>query len=113
LWPLLNPARGWIALSFVSHKVFRWLCPFFLVGALTASAVLSGGPLYRLALVIQVGLYAAASAGFLWPKASAGLRIAKLPVMFAAMNLALLVGFFTWAAGRQTGGWARTARAGF
>jgi cellulose synthase/poly-beta-1,6-N-acetylglucosamine synthase-like glycosyltransferase len=112
LWPLLNPARGWIALSFASHKVCRWLCPFFLVGVLVTSAALDGDPLYRIALAIQLALYAAASAGYLWPTASSSLRIAKLLVMFVAMNLALLVGFFAWAAGRQTGTWTRTARAG-
>ena len=29
LWPLLSPARGWIAFTFFSHKVLRWVCPFF------------------------------------------------------------------------------------
>ena len=32
LWPLLDPRNGWIALTFFSHKVLRWLCPFFLIG---------------------------------------------------------------------------------
>lgn len=110
LWPLMNPLRGWIALSFISHKMFRWICPFFLVGALATSALLAEGVLYRLALAIQLGLYGVALAGYVWPKLGSIYRIAKLPTMFAAMNLALLAGFFRWAGRRQTGAWARTAR---
>jgi Glycosyltransferases, probably involved in cell wall biogenesis len=110
LWPLMNPARGWVALSFVSHKVLRWICPFFLVGALLTSLLLSTDPLYRVALGTQLVLYTTALAGYLWPRLGSGYRVAKLPTMFAAMNLALLAGFFTWAARRQGGAWARTAR---
>ena len=112
LWPLLNPGRGWIALSFVSHKVLRWICPFFLVGALAASVLLSGALLYRSALGIQLALYTMALAGYFWPRLGSVYRVAKLPTMFAAMNLALLAGFFTWATRRQSGVWVRTARTG-
>lgn len=112
LWPLMNPLRGWVALSFVSHKVLRWICPFFLVGALATSAMLSAGLVYLAALVLQLALYAVAYAGYRWPRLGSIYRVAKLPTMFAAMNLALLFGFFTWASRRQTGVWARTARSG-
>ena len=40
LWPLLDPRNGWIALTFFSHKVLRWLCPFFLIGLVAANLVL-------------------------------------------------------------------------
>lgn len=109
LWPLLNPGRGWIALSFLSHKVFRWMCPFFLLGAFISSVV-GDGLFLRIALGAQLALYLVAWSGYVWPKLGSMYRIAKLPTMFAAMNLALLVGFFTWMSGRQSGVWARTAR---
>ena len=113
LWPLLNPLRGWIALSFVSHKVLRWLCPFFLIGALASSALLSAdAAVYRFALGAQVALYSIAFGGYIWPRLGAVHRVVKLPTMFAAMNLALLVGFVRWASNRQTGVWVRTARTG-
>src|SRR5262245_5410690 len=32
LWRLLDPRHGWIAFTFFSHKILRWLCPFFLFG---------------------------------------------------------------------------------
>src|SRR5262249_30950742 len=33
LWRLLNPRSGWVAFTFFSHKILRWVCPFFLVAA--------------------------------------------------------------------------------
>ena len=110
LWPLINPMQGWIAFAFLSHKVLRWICPFFLLGAAATSLVLISDPLYRGALLAQVMLYGAAVAGFFWPAFGARFRAARLPAMFAAMNLALLAGFFLWASGRQGGVWRRTAR---
>ena len=29
LWRLLNPRYGWTAFAFLSHKILRWLVPFF------------------------------------------------------------------------------------
>jgi cellulose synthase/poly-beta-1,6-N-acetylglucosamine synthase-like glycosyltransferase len=110
LWPLLNPLRGWIAVSFLSHKLLRWLCPFFLLGSLSASAALSAIDIYRWLFVLQLSLYTLAAAGYRWPRLGSITRAAKLPTMFAAMNLALLAGFFAWASGRQGGTWVRTAR---
>lgn len=110
LWPLIKPTQGWIAFTFLSHKVLRWICPFFLLGAAATSILLVSEPTYRWALLTQVGLYGAALAGYLSPAFGARFRAARLPAMFAAMNLALLAGFFLWASGRQGGVWRRTAR---
>src|SRR3954471_98549 len=41
LWRLLNPARGWIAFTFLSHKILRWACPFFLIGMFAFNLVLA------------------------------------------------------------------------
>jgi cellulose synthase/poly-beta-1,6-N-acetylglucosamine synthase-like glycosyltransferase len=112
LWPLLNPARGWVALAFASHKVLRWTCPFFLVGSAVGSAILSSEPVYRTAFIAQAALYAIAAAGYFSPRAGAVYRVMRLSTMFVAMNLALLAGFFQWASRRQGGAWARTARTG-
>jgi cellulose synthase/poly-beta-1,6-N-acetylglucosamine synthase-like glycosyltransferase len=112
LWPLLNPFRGWIAVAFASHKVLRWVCPFFLVGAVISSAILVADPIYRVALAVQIALYAVAAAGYYSPRTGGLYRVVRLSTMFVAMNLALLAGFFRWASRRQTGAWPRTARTG-
>ena len=110
LWPLLNPRHGWIAPAFFSHKVLRWLCPFFLIGLVAASVLLAGVPRYQPALALQLALYGIAVAVYCWPQLGSASRVARLPTMFAAMNLALLAGFFQWVSRRQQGAWQRTAR---
>jgi cellulose synthase/poly-beta-1,6-N-acetylglucosamine synthase-like glycosyltransferase len=110
LWRLLDPRRGWVAFTFFSHKILRWLCPFFLVLAFAANVALLGRPVYRVFMGAQLAFYLAALAGRYVPKGvplSKGLRLAH---MFASMNAALLVGFFRWLSGPQTGIWRPTRR---
>ena len=47
LWRLLDPRRGWVAFTFLSHKVLRWLCPFFLIGLLASNLFLLERPFFR------------------------------------------------------------------
>lgn len=110
LWRLLSPAHGWVALSFLFHKILRWACPFFLVGALLANALLVGDPLYFQLLVVQVSFYALALVGSWIPARPRFLRYFRLPTMFASMNAALFFGFFRWLLKPQSGVWARTQR---
>jgi glycosyltransferase involved in cell wall biosynthesis len=110
LWRLLSPARGWIAFTFASHKVLRWVCPFLLLGALACNIVLlHDGSLYRIALFAQGVLYVAAAAGAIAPGAGSAVRVLRLATLFTSMNLALLCGFWRWAAGVKGGAW-RPAR---
>ena len=51
LWPLMDPRKGAIAFTFISHKLFRWLCPFFLLGVVVANIVLVNNGIYGVALV--------------------------------------------------------------
>jgi cellulose synthase/poly-beta-1,6-N-acetylglucosamine synthase-like glycosyltransferase len=110
LWKLLNPRHGWIAFTFLSHKIIRWLCPFFLIGAFAANLALLASPAYRFAFGVQAALYMVAAMG----TRSTGPRIAskllRLTTLFAGMNLALLVGFWQWLTTEPQGVWNRTAR---
>jgi cellulose synthase/poly-beta-1,6-N-acetylglucosamine synthase-like glycosyltransferase len=108
--PLLNPRQGWITFTFVSHKLLRWLCPFFLIAIAVSNIVLVDRGFYGVALLAQAGLYGLALLGrFLSHRSAAG-RVMRLATMFATMNAALLVGFFRWAAGSQRAAWDRTVR---
>jgi len=107
---LLDPRRGWIAFTFFSHKVMRWLCPFFMCGALASAALVSGETFYRGALLGQIGFYSVSLTIGLIPTRSRLLKPLRLATMFTSMNAALLVGFFKWARGGQSGVWRRTER---
>ena len=110
LWRLLNPMRGWIAFTFFSHKVLRWLCPFFMISMFVTNLLLISSMWYRWILCLQIVLYAAAFLGARVSKEFPFAKILRLLHMFTTLNAALLVGFFRWAAGTQRGTWDRTRR---
>ena len=110
LWRLLDPRRGWVAFAFWSHKVLRWICPFFLTGLLASNAILAGRPFYQVCLLGQFAFYLLAGLAALIPLRLGVLKPLRLATMFVGMNAALLVGFWRWIRGRQKGTWKRTAR---
>jgi cellulose synthase/poly-beta-1,6-N-acetylglucosamine synthase-like glycosyltransferase len=110
LWPLLSPRHGWTAFAFWSHKVARWICPFFLIGALVTSLALAQRPFFGLAFLVQALFYAFAALGAGTPGTTLPGRLMRACSFFVGMNLALLVGFTRWLRGRPTGVWARTER---
>ncbi len=107
---IMNPRYGAVAFTFISHKLLRWLCPFFLIALAAANVVLADRGFYGFTLIAQAGLYSVALLGRFLSHRSAVGRLVRLATMFATMNAALLVGFFRWATSRQQGAWERTAR---
>ena len=113
LWPLLNPQRGWVAFTFLSHKIIRWLCPVFMIIAAVSNLLIvaSGGQtFYSWLLMSQVVFYLTAYLVSLAPPRLKVLKPLRLTTMFTSMNAALLVGFFRWIRGTQGGAWRRTER---
>jgi cellulose synthase/poly-beta-1,6-N-acetylglucosamine synthase-like glycosyltransferase len=110
LWKLLDPRHGWVAFTFFSHKVLRWLCPFFLVAALVSNSFLWEEPFYLGCLLGQLGFYIVSLLAASVPARPKFLKPLRLTTMFTAMNAALLVGFWRWLRGSQAAAWKRTAR---
>ena len=113
LWRLLDPHRGWISFTFLSHKILRWLCPAFMIGCILSNVVLvlnGGSSLYRVLLTAQATFYLLALVASWFPPKLKILKPLRLVTMFTSMNVALLVGFFRWIGGRQKGVWRRTER---
>lgn len=110
LWALLNPRQGWLAFSFFSHKLLRWVTPFCLLGMLAAGMGAAPQPLGWVLLAGQAVFYGLAVIGAMLPGRRPAVRLLRLTTLFSYMNLALLVGFWRWVRGRQRGAWARTAR---
>jgi len=107
---LLHPKHGWICFTFWSHKVLRWLCPFFLMTAFAANVFLASQPIFLALLLVQIAFYAVSGAAAWLPARPRSLRFLRLGTMFTSMNLALLFGFFRWLRGSQKAAWTRTAR---
>ena len=103
LWPFWSA----IAYSFISHKILRWLTPFFLILLFLVSFLLSFDSFFfQVLALVQCVL-------FLCPLAIPYLKWMK-PALFIAhfynMNLALLIGFFRYLKGVKSSVWQPTPR---
>lgn len=107
---MLDPRRGWISFSFLSHKCLRWLVPHFMLLALACNLLLLDGGVFTALLAGQIMFYASAWLG--WRSAQRGMapRALRIPLFFVSMNLGLLIGFWKFATGGFSGAWARSAR---
>jgi cellulose synthase/poly-beta-1,6-N-acetylglucosamine synthase-like glycosyltransferase len=110
LWRLLDPRQGWIAFTFWSHKVLRWTCPFFLVALVASNLILAGDSVFLTLLIAQGCFYLMSAVMAVVPVRPRVLKPLLLTTMFTGMNLALLLGFWRWLAGTQSGAWRRTVR---
>jgi cellulose synthase/poly-beta-1,6-N-acetylglucosamine synthase-like glycosyltransferase len=119
---LLNPLHGWVTLTFINHKLLRWVSPFLLLYAILANAFLVMflsipgygekplAPYLSGLLAMQVAFYVSSLFTAVIPNRPKFLKIFRLPAMFTLMNVALGVGFYRWMMGRQKAAWKRTAR---
>jgi len=87
--PLRNP-RHWLLL--ISHKLLRWLVPFFLLILFVISLLLWPLPLYRVAVVVQVAFYATAAAGWIIPSSRIAWKPFSLAYYFCLVNMASFIG---------------------
>ena len=102
---LLGPGNpAWF--SFVSHKLMRLGVPLALLGLLVSSALIHG-PLYRIALWLQVAFYGLS--GLAWmglSKAGPLGRAADASRTFVVLNAAALVALAVFVSGRKVA-WTR------
>jgi cellulose synthase/poly-beta-1,6-N-acetylglucosamine synthase-like glycosyltransferase len=103
---LLDPARyGLFAWQLWSHKVLRYLAFLFMIGCLLAAWLLAdraGGTFWRLAMVAQIGFYAAAGYGHLAGRGGRGAgRLAGLATYLCVLNLASAHAFWQFLRGRK------------
>ncbi len=107
---LLLPWKGWIAFSFWSHKVLRWLAPFLLLALLLSNACLLDRTGYRELFALQASFYVLAGLGIFVSKQSHVLaKILRVPYYFVGSNIALLIGCYKCVTGRQKATWTQKA----
>ncbi len=107
---VLDPRRGFIALTFFSHKFLRWLVPHCMCVAAVANLALVGIPLYAGLGTAQLVFYGLALFGYLRSRNNVAPWMLRIPLFLVSMNLALLLGFWKYLTGKPTGAWARTTR---
>jgi cellulose synthase/poly-beta-1,6-N-acetylglucosamine synthase-like glycosyltransferase len=109
---LMNPFRyGFFAVQLLSHKLARWLVPFFLLGALLSSAVLAvWSTFFAVALAAQLLLYALAAAAHVDLPVVSGWRLSRVAYYFTAVNVATLVAWIKYLRGVRQEVWTPSQR---
>jgi hypothetical protein len=103
-WPVLlpwNQFRHWACL--VSHKLLRWMAPFFLIGLAVSTTLLWSDVLYRVAGLLQLSFYALGLIG--WLTKGKGPRFIYLPYYFCVVNLASFLGLLKSSGGSLSSTW--------
>ncbi len=106
LWPL----NSGVAFSFLSHKVLRWIGPFFILFALSSTLFLLYIPFYQLALLLQLFAMSLPLLDFTLRKMNIHNSILRFITHFYSMNMALFIGFFRFVKGVDSGIWEVTKR---
>jgi cellulose synthase/poly-beta-1,6-N-acetylglucosamine synthase-like glycosyltransferase len=87
---LLNPMKhGWVSFQLLSHKVLRWMVPFFLLLLFTANAVLWSHSSYGMLFALQVAFYGFALLTLLVPLHRMWKPLG-IPLYFCTLNAAAL-----------------------
>jgi len=89
---LLNPFRyGFVSFQLVSHKVLRWLIPFFVTILFFSNLALLGNRFYNLIFILQVFFYLFALLGWVVDHYNKKFKLFSLPLYFCVVNLASAV----------------------
>ena len=104
---MMNPLRsGFYAVELFSHKVMRYLVPFFLVMLFAASAVISSVTMFQqLIFLAQVAAYSCAVGGWVLEKLGVRSRLLALPHYFVLANLASVIALFKFLRGERYARW--------
>jgi cellulose synthase/poly-beta-1,6-N-acetylglucosamine synthase-like glycosyltransferase len=90
---ILNPFRFPLtAWGLISHKLLRWLTPFFLAVLLAANILLSARGEWRLLCALQAAFYVAALIGWLRARKGAPAWVFAYPFAFCLANVGFLLG---------------------
>lgn len=106
LYPnLANPFWAPCWWRFFSHKLSRLIVPFVLPVLLVSGAI-QYGVFPQVITWLQVIVYGEALAGALFP-GMRKTRLVNFSYFFVAMNLAVLVGLYTWLTGQCGSAWKK------
>ena len=102
------PWRGFTPFALISHKLLRWLVPFFALGLLVSNVFLMHSSLfYQAGLATQILFYSWAGLGFIFYGQMRRVRYGLVAYFFFAMHLAFLVGFVRCVTGSDKAVWQK------
>jgi len=99
-----------LSFSFISHKVLRWVTPFFIILLLLSNIFLLETTIYQLSFAGLLFSFSIPLWDTLLKKVKINISILRFITHFYSMNLALIIGFFKYLKGVKSGVWQPTKR---
>ncbi len=106
---LLLKGKG-VGFSIFSHKILRWIGPFFLMAVLATSCFLTGTDFYRWILYLYLLSFFLVSVDLFLMRINKHFVLLRFLTHFYYMNLALLIGLFRALKGVKSSAWEPTKR---
>jgi cellulose synthase/poly-beta-1,6-N-acetylglucosamine synthase-like glycosyltransferase len=108
---LLNPLRyPRFALYLISHKLIRWLVPFFLISLLVSNLYLFDKGFYSYLLILQLIFYGIAAVAAINESFARSVPLVKVPLFFVSVNLSILKAWVKYLSGTRQEIWTPTKR---
>jgi cellulose synthase/poly-beta-1,6-N-acetylglucosamine synthase-like glycosyltransferase len=104
---MLNPLRsGFYAIQLISHKVFRYAVPLFLLLIFISTVFLSlNSWFYDISLIFQILFYSIAFVAWLAERFGKKLGILAIPLYFILANWASVIAFYRFLSGETYACW--------
>ena len=110
---VMNPNRyGYFAWQVISHKLMRWLVPWFLIVAFFGSFLLSFSSVVFLYIFVGMGLFFGA-ASWAWRNPSLQTNVLfKVPLFFCVVNAAIASAWLKYLSGQRSVAWNPSEKGG-
>ncbi|MES2766456.1 MAG: glycosyltransferase [Bacteroidota bacterium] len=108
---LLLPHYGWVSFFLWSHKILRWISPFFLCLLFIASAIAAfKSPFIMILFSVQAAFYTLAFLGWLAERNGRESSVLKLCYFFFVMNISMMIGIYQFLQNTSTDSWEPSNR---
>ena len=103
---LLNPfVYGFVSFQLISHKILRWLMPFFMIILLICNVILLEIPVYRFIFILQMLFYVSVPFAWVMHKYGKRIKFLFLPLYFCIVNLASVLAIINIIKGTKMATW--------
>jgi len=103
---LLNPFEyGFVSFQLISHKIVRWLMPFFMIILLVCNLILLEIPVYRFIFILQVLFYVSVPLAWIMHRYGKKVKFFFLPLYFCIVNLASFLAIINIIKGTKMATW--------
>ena len=104
---MMNPFKsGFFGIELISHKVFRYAVPIFLLLLYFSSMALAfRSEFFELVLGMQTAFYMLALVAWILERLGKPFRVLAIPLYFVLTNAASLIGFYKFLTGERYARW--------